>query len=570
MHDLPPILALFCGCWLVSFPLAAQPSSTACPQWEPQRAADEVVGLQARLARWDDHYHRQGSALVPDEQYDQSRALLDAWRHCFPALALPAGDPLQSAKGSVRHPWPHTGVGKLANDAAVRAWLRGSTDAWAQPKIDGVAVTLSYRQGRLHQVISRGNGVHGQDWTPAARAIPAIPEHLPEAVDLVLQGELYWRLEGHVQARSGSINARGRVAGLLARHHLSTEEGAGIGLFVWDWPQGPSTLPERLAGLTRLGFTESAGYSQPVSDFEQVQHWREHWYRQPLPFATDGIVLRRSLRPAAVRWQARAPYWIAAWKYPSATAVAQVRQVSFEVGRTGRITPVLELEPVKLDDRTVRRVSLGSLKRWESLDVRPGDQVRIALAGLTIPQFAGVLWQPAERPEVTAPQVADYHALSCWTPSPGCEGQFAARLAWLSGKAGLDLPKMGPGYWRRLVDTGQVQGLLDWLQLDPAQLAQTLALSEGMAQRLQSNIDLARTRDFYTWLKAIGLPPAPVPLPAQDWASLAAMTEEQWRALPTVGKHRAAQLTAFFNEPQVQALVEHLARQEVSGFTGRR
>jgi DNA ligase (NAD+) len=112
--------------------------------------------------------------------------------------------------------------------------LRDRVDVWAQPKIDGVAVTLIYRNGQLAQAISRGDGVKGLDWTVAARQIPAIPNQLSQSLNLLVQGEIYWRLNKHVQARDGSLNARATVAGLMGRKMLNDAQAAGIGVFVWD------------------------------------------------------------------------------------------------------------------------------------------------------------------------------------------------------------------------------------------------------------------------------------------------------------------------------------------------
>lgn len=134
------------------------------------------------------------------------------------------------------------------------------------------------------------------------------PRQLPQAIDLQLQGELYWRLDAHVQAKAGSVNARGTVAGLLARKQLAREQGDGIGLFVWGWPHGPSQQAERLAQLAQLGFADSQDYSVAIATAQDAAYWRDHWYRTALPFATDGVILRQGSRPPAERWQAKAPY----------------------------------------------------------------------------------------------------------------------------------------------------------------------------------------------------------------------------------------------------------------------
>ncbi|HXR01373.1 MAG TPA: NAD-dependent DNA ligase LigB [Pseudomonas sp.] len=552
-------------CVLVAVYLDAV-SAQNCPDWPAVKARSEIAFQQAQIEQWDDSYHRQGIALVADELYDQSRERLDYLRACFAASPKVADNPLKTASGTVPHPVPHTGLNKLPDEVAVRAWLNGRKDLWIQPKVDGVAVTLVYQRGRLVQAISRGDGIKGHDWTGHAYQIEAIPRHIAWEDTLVLQGELYWQMTDHVQAKAGSLNARSKVAGLLARTAINDEEGARIGLFVWDWPQGPANMRERLASLRALGFEDSLRFSEPVKGFTQAQNWRDHWYNSPLPFATDGVVIRQSERPPAQRWQAKAPYWIAAWKYPFAQVLGEVRKVHFNVGRSGKITPVLEIKPTQMDDRKVSRISVGSLRRWQTLDIRPGDQVAISLAGLTIPRLDGVVSRSVERVPMNVPDSADFHALSCWQPSTGCEGQFRERLKWLSGKKGLALSGVGPGTWDKLIDAGLVHGLLDWMPLDGAQLANIPGLGQQSAAKLLHSFQTAREQSFEIWLKAIGLPPVAGTHLGDSWAALAARSVDQWQAEPGIGPGRAKQLHAFFQDLEVQALSRQLREHGIEGF----
>ena len=538
--------------------------ASQCPNWALTQAQREITTLQKQIDQWDDAYHREGRALIADELYDQSRLRLNQWRQCFKLPMAP--ESLRTASGAIAHPIAHTGLDKLHKAEAVDAWLRNRKDVWVQPKVDGVAVTLIYRAGVLLQAISRGDGVNGQDWTASARNIDAIPQRLKQPLDVLVQGELYWRLNEHVQARAGSVNARAVVAGLMGRKSLSTEEGAGIGLFIWDWPQGPADLPERLSTLAALGFATTMPYSYPVQQLAEAQKWREQWYRSALPFATDGIVLRQSQRPPAERWQARAPYWAIAWKYPFAQALAEVRKVHFKIGRTGRITPVLELIPVMLDDREIKRVSASSLKRWQALDIRPGDQVAISLAGLTIPRLDSAVLRTSERAAINVPNAKDFHALSCWQPTPGCESQFLSRLTWLSGKQGLAMQNVGRGTWEKLLETGRVKHLLDWLTLDEPELANIAGFGERSSARLMHSFRSARQRPFAQWLKALGMPPTGGAKLADSWQALAQRDTEQWQKEVGIGPGRAAQLSAFFRDPQVLALSEILRTAGIDGF----
>lgn len=538
--------------------------AAACPAWPGERAQQEVEQLRQSLATWDDHYHRQGIALVDDELYDQSRQRLLDLQQCFAINA--SDDPLASARGPLAHPTVHTGVAKLRDEQAAAQWLRGKQAVWIQPKVDGVAVSLVYRQGRLVQLLSRGDGVHGHDWSRHLPYLSGIQRELPRALDLALQGELYLRLDNHVQAAAGGRGARGSVAGLMARKQLSAQLGADIGLFVWDWPEGPATQAERLSALTALGFSDSQQYSVAIDTFEQAAHWRQHWYRSALPFATDGVILRQDQRPAAERWQANAPYWIAAWKYPLRQALAEVREVQFKVGRTGRITPLLQLKPLQLDDRQVSQVSLGSLARWQALDIRAGDQVAISLAGLTIPRLESVVQRSSQRAPVQVPEPGRYHSLSCWQDSPACRQQFVARLHWLGGKQGLNMPGMGSATWTQLVDSGLVSTLDDWLNLDREQLLGVAGIAETRAEQLLEVFTQARQQPFQRWLHGLGMP-APRRLePGPDWQTMARRTAREWLQEPGIGNGRAEQLQAFFNDDAVQLLAGQLRHHTIKGF----
>ncbi|MFJ4154447.1 NAD-dependent DNA ligase LigB [Pseudomonas sp. NPDC089752] len=535
-----------------------------CPTWSSGRAQAEVSQLRETLGQWDDHYHRLGESLVSDELYDQSRQRLMGLQRCFAVDG--ELDSLASARGPVAHPVAHTGVEKLPDEKAVTRWLAGKQGVWLQPKVDGVATTLIYRQGRLIRLLSRGDGIHGHDWSRHLAVLGSINQELPQPLDLVLQGELYLRLEGHVQAQAGSANARGGVAGLLARKQLSREQGASIGLFVWDWPQGPDNQAERLAQLAVLGFPDSQHYSVAVTGVDEAEYWRQHWYRSPLPFATDGVILRQDSRPAAERWQANTPYWIAAWKYPFAQALAEVRDVRFRIGRTGRVTPLLKLQPVTLDDRRISQVSLGSLARWQTLDIRPGDQIAISLAGLTIPRFDQVIHRAVERQPLTVPELERYGPHTCWQASEVCEEQFIARLVWLGGKQGLAIPGMGPGNWRRLVEAGLVTSLTDWLLLDTQQLRTVPGISERSAAQLQRSFELARSRPFSQWVKGLGAPASIHVQKDENWPTLASRSVSAWQALPGIGETRAKQLANFFANSEVQHMATLLGDRGIDGF----
>jgi DNA ligase (NAD+) len=539
-----------------------------CPDWSPAQAKQELGALHGRLDDWNHKYRVTGQSPVDDAVYDQALKRFADWRRCFPAQAPAMPGDLVDARGNVRSPVAQTGLAKLPDAVALAAWMhaRDQQDLWVQPKADGVAVTLLYMDGQLLQATSRGDGVHGTDWTATARLIDAIPKHLPNAPRrVVLQGEIYWRIPGHVQANDGGTNARSAVAGALARETLDADTAAQIGLFVWDWPSGPADMPARLAGLKAMGLTDSVTYTHAVQTLDDVKRWREQWYRHAMPFAADGTVVRQGHRPLATTWQAAPPAWAVAWKYPAASALTEVRAVTFTIGRSGRITPVLELVPVQLDDHRVQRVSVGSVARWRKLDIRPGDQVEVVLAGLTIPKLQPVVWRTKERATVTLPDVQAHDPLSCWQVVPGCEQQFRARLLWLGGKQGLQLDGLGAGTWQALIDAGLIHDLLDWMSLTPAQLAAVPGFGPTRANALAQTFASARQRPFARWLRALGMP-ATGGAELPDWAALSTRSSSDWQAIDGIGPVRGSRLAVFFARPELRAQAARLHAAGVQGF----
>jgi len=538
-----------------------------CPAWSPMRAKQELAALHERLDRWNHDYRVNGQSAVDDAVYDQSLARFAQWSRCFPQQAPPMPAHLADASGTVRTPVAQTGLAKLPDAAALAAWMRarGGRDLWVQPKADGVAVTLVYVDGRLQQVISRGDGVHGSDWTGKAMRIAAIPKRLPHApARVILQGEIYWRLADHVQSRDGGVNARSAVAGAMARAVLDDATAAHVGLFVWDWPSGPPDMPSRLAGMRAMGLGDSAGYTHPAASIADVERWRAQWYRHPMPFAADGTVVRQGHRPPGTQWEPAPPAWAVAWKYPAAQALAEVRAVDFGVGRTGRITPVLELVPVQLGDHRVQRVGVGSLRRWRRLDIRPGDQVEIALAGLTIPRLQAVVWRTRQRAAVQVPDPHAHNAATCWQATPDCRRQFLARMEWLGGRHGLRLSGVGEATWQALIDAGQVRRLLGWMALTPGQLAGVPGIGTGRAAALAHVFAEARQCPFTRWLHALGWP-GRVPQQANDWSVLQSRSLADWQ-VAGMSASRARRLMAFVHQPDIQALAAQLHGVGVQGY----
>ena len=536
--------------------------AAVCPVWSQTKAEKEMASLSAQIKRWDDAYWKQGVSEVNDEVYDQLNGRLMQWQHCFGSE--PSEDKLPALVGSVKHPVAHTGVHKVASKEELRQWMRARQHLWMQPKVDGVAITLVYRDGTLTQAISRGDGLKGEDWTGKVRLIPTIPQKLANSV---FQGELFWLSDNHIQRQMGGMNARAKVAGAMMRQKDNSVLSK-IGVFIWAWPDGPKDMQTSLAELSQAGFTLSARYTLPAESVDAVEKQRAAWHVTGLPFATDGIVVRSEDAPAGEGWLPGEGNWLVAWKYAPAAQVTEVSDIHFSVGRTGKMSVVAALEPVQLDDKQVRRVSLGSVERWQRLDIASGDQIQVSLAGQGIPRFDKVVWRGTDRhkPE---PPASRYHALSCFYASPECMEQFFARLTWLSSKQVLDIEGLGESGWRTLWQAHHFEHLFSWLLLTQAQMQATPGFSSARGRALWHRFNLVREKPFIRWLMALGVPLTQASLKAMGnvtWQTLSERNAKDWQSLPGTGERKARQIVAFIHDPGVAGLASWLGKQGLPGF----
>ncbi len=540
----------------------------------------EAKELMQLLNQWNLAYYEQGISLVTDAVYDQSLQRFFHLQVCYPELNLVALS--TQATQQVKHPFAHTGLNKLPTSKAVQQWIneRSNQTLWVQPKADGVAVSLVYTNGKLSQAISRGKNGVGQDWTAKVRNLPNVPQQInTHLTQVVLQGELVWRLTNHIQAKQTSQGARSQIAGFMQRQQTDAEEAKKVEVYIWDWPNSGLSMQAQLNQLTSWGFVRSQGLTQPVKNLDAVKHWQNQWYTQPLFMATDGVVIRQQERPLPETWQEQPPSWAIAWKHPAQQAVTRVSKITYTVGRTGRITPLLELEPVNLDQRTISRTSLGGLKNLNQLDVQAGDLVTIQLAGLTLPQLDEVLVRSQPRSKTNHPPEDAFHFLSCLqakainkSPFPkGCKQQFIARLTWLSSYQALNMQGISEGTWALLLDAGLLKDLTSWLALTAEDLQPLAGIGTKRSRLLALNFYLARQQPLEVWLSALGMPPSGTDKlfnqqEVKHWQTLAARSLEDWQALSGVGKKRAQDLLEFFNHPVIQEQAGYLAKQGVTGF----
>ena len=537
-----------------------------CPAWSPARAQEEISRLQQQIKQWDDDYWKEGKSEVEDGVYDQLSARLTQWQRCFGNETRDVMIP--PLNGAVMHPVAHTGVRKMADKNALSLWMRERSDLWVQPKVDGVAVTLVYRDGKLNKAISRGNGLKGEDWTQKVRLISAVPQTVSGPLaNSTLQGEIFLKRKGHIQQQMGGINARAKVAGLMMRQGNSDTLNS-LAVFVWAWPDGPHLMTDRLKDLATAGFTLTQTYTRAVKNADEVAHVRNEWWKAKLPFVTDGVVVRAAKEPESRHWLPGQAEWLVAWKYQPVAQVAEVKAIQFAVGKSGKISVVASLVPVMLDDKKVQRVNIGSVRRWQEWDIAPGDQILVSLAGQGIPRIDDVVWRGAERTKPTPPENR-FNSLTCYFASDVCQEQFISRLVWLGSKQVLGLDGIGEAGWRALHQTHRFEHIFSWLLLTPEQLQNTPGIAKSKSAQLWHQFNLARQQPFTRWVMAMGIPLTRAALNASDersWSQLLFSTEQFWQQLPGTGSGRARQVIEWKENAQLTKLGSWLAAQQITGF----
>lgn len=500
----------------------------ACPNWHQTQAQRELMALASQIAAWDKAYYQEGISIVNDEIYDQILARYQHWQTCFPFSSANQHQLTSLISDNLLvHPIVQTGLDKVKHQQHLVEWMKSRDDLWIQPKIDGVAVTLVYEQGELISAISRGDGIKGQNWTDKIKHIHAIPKQIPLMEHVIIQGELFWLLDHHIQSEQRDNQARSRIAGAFMKKSFTEQDAEKIGFWVWDWPNGPETMVERLTQLVNLGFTDGIEETHRVNSINDVIQWREHWFHSSQYFASDGVVIRQGNRPAGQFWHASPPYWAKAWKYPISQQITEINAISFRVGRTGKISVIAQLAPIKMEGKLIRNVNLGSLAKWQKLDINRHDLVQISLIGQGIPYLDKVIWRTQDRTHVFVPNPDDYHPLSCLQFSPQCESQFLARLVWLSGKKGLNMAGIGEGTWQKLIAANLVTDLVSWLDLSKDDLANVKGIGKKRAEQIYQQFHYAKQHPFPQWLFGLGFTYQPLEQLYQD--NLTADNYFQWK-----------------------------------------
>ena len=483
-------------------------------------------------------------------------------------------------------------------------------------KIDGSSVAFTFENGRLLKAATRGDGTTGEDITVNVRTVRDVPLRLrDEALSAIrnaeepieLRGECYMpkssfetlNAAAEANGKSGFANPRNAAAGSLRQKDPQVTAHRDLSTFVYavgdERKLALDTQWDLLQWLKRAGFHVNPDI-ELVHSAEEVHAFCEHSLerRNALPYEIDGVVVKVNsfAQQEAMGYTARAPRWAIAFKFPPEEKTTLLRDITVQVGRTGKLTPVAELDPVRVAGSTVARATLHNEDEVRRKDVRVGDTIIVRKAGDVIPEILGPVLslrpadaQPWEMPRVCpscqSPVVREEGEVDYRCISIDCPAQAAERLIHWASRGAMDIDGMGEEIIGRLIESGRVTDVADYYTLDVVELSMLdmgrvnkdgapIRLGETVAKKLVAAIDESRTRPLARPLFGLGIrhvgktmaEALAAAFPSID--ALMAASEEELAAVEGVGPKIARCVYLFFRTPDNVAVIDRLRKHGVS------
>ena len=583
-------------------------------------AQKRAAGLRERIERANYEYHALDAPTLSDEAYDALLRELVELEAKHPELVTP-DSPTQRVGAApsgrfapVEHTSPMLSLANAFDEAELRGFdqrvrkaLRRDDVGYAcELKIDGLAVNLTYEDGRLTRGATRGDGLVGEDITANLRTIRSIPLTLRERIAgrVDVRGEVYlptasFEATNRERSERGeSLFANPRNAAAGAVRQLDPKQTAGRNLAMWAYSAAGLAVAsqgELLERLRALGLRTNPHWER-CADIDAVRAFAQRWEarRHELDYGTDGVVVKvdRTVDQEALGYVARSPRWAVAFKFPAEQATTTVEDILVYVGRMGTLTPVAALAPVLVGGTTVKRATLHNLDEVRRLDVRAGDTVVIQRAGDVIPEVVRVehsrrvkgkrypKFQMPERCPVCEGGVEHPEgevAYRCGNPA--CPAKSGQRIGHFAGA--LDIEGAGWATITALLERGLVRDPADLFFLTVEQLTTLERYAEKSATNLYEQIQGAKTRPLGRVLYALGIRHVGDStaddvarwlagrLPAGSSMgdvieALRSATVEELQAIDGVGAVVAGSLRDFFARPEERDFLDKLARAGLS------
>ena len=561
----------------------------------------EHADLMKKLNAWDIAYHQNDAPVVDDATYDEAKNRVLEIESEYPELAvggysMHVGAAVSDKFKSYPHTIPMLSISDVFNESEFSDWFNKLSDknVFIELKVDGLSFSARYENGLFVRGLTRGSGIMGEDITANLRTIPDIPKKLsgdfPEILEV--RGEVYMARADFIALNESSdkkfANPRNAAAGSLRQLNPAITASRKLSAFGYTYGEVSSknwnTQSEYFDRLESWGFKTTRQWAKRTDSVAGVQDWYNEimLHRDEIPFDIDGLVIKVNSIAVQEKMGARAnsPRWEIAYKFPAARGITKLNDITVQVGRTGVLTPVAELEPINIGGVLVSRATLHNADEIARLNVRVGDKVIIQRAGDVIPQIVGV----AESAENSVPfvfptvcpvcggavvQESGAVARRC-VNSLSCPAQIRGELEHFVSRHAFDIEGLGEKQielFTRLGWISQAADIFTLIERHGDEMRSLDGFGDKSVNKLSESIEHARNVDLNRLIYAIGVPDVgevTAKILAREFKSLDALRKastERLIEIDGIGDTMAREIVSFFSDYHSMSALDNLLKQ---------
>ena len=566
---------------------------------------EKIEALRAELRKHNYNYYVLDRPEIDDYTFDQKLKELQKLEEQHPEFydasspTLRVGGAITKNFETVRHEYRMYSLDNSYSLEDLEDWekrikklIDGTVAYVCELKYDGASISLTYENGVLVRAVTRGDGVQGDDITANVKTIRSIPLQLkgdfPEKFDI--RGEIILPLAGFAAMNAKRVemgeepysNPRNTASGSLKLQDSSEVAKRPLDCLLYSIIGDNLNFKTQYEGLEKA---RSWGFKVPevakltsstAETFKFLEYWDEH--RHDLPYETDGVVIKVNdlQQQEELGFTSKAPRWAMAYKFKTEQAETLLEKITYQVGRTGAITPVANLSPVQLAGTIVKRASLHNADQIEKLDVREGDVVFVEKGGEIIPKIVGVDFEKRDPqlkpttyithcPECDTPLVREPGEAQHYCPNDmGCPPQIIGRIQHFISRKAMDIEGLGGETVALLVNAGLISNYADLYELNKEQVLPLERMAEKSADNLIKGIEASKAIPFERVLFALGIRfvgetvARKLAKHFKNIEALAEAPEEALIAVDEIGERIAQSVVSFFNEPKNKELISRL------------
>ena len=572
----------------------------------------EIKRLREEIERYNYYYYSKNESLISDVEYDKLLKNLEKLEKENPQFAnelspsVNVGSSLKDTKfEKVTHKSPMLSLSNSYNIGDIEDFMKraekiilqersGKTkiDYVLEVKLDGLSISVTYEKGKLVKAVTRGDGIIGEDVTENVMQIKSVPKFLKENIDIEVRGEIVLPISKFHELNKKRMeegeeifaNPRNAASGTLRQIDAEIVKERGLDCYFYfivdSEKYNISTHKEALEYIEKLGL-KTTGIGEVVESAEELEKRIEFWgtEREKLDYETDGMVIKvNSLELWNILGSTtKSPRWAIAYKFPAKQVSTKLLDITWQVGRTGKVTPVAELEEVEVSGSRVKRASLHNFDEIERKDIRIGDRVIIEKAAEIIPQVVKsikevrtgeekIVVPPVNCPICNSVLEKEEGLVDLKCVNKHCMGKVQGKIEYFVSRDGMNIIGLGERIIERFLELGFIKDITDIYNLKNFRqdIAGLEKMGEKSVENLLNSIEESKKRDYSKTLYALGIPYVGKFLgnllaeKSKNIKTLMEMTEEELLMIDGVGEKVAKSVYSFMRDPVNMEMIEKL------------